>query len=206
MKKRIKIAALCAAVVVLGAVNVPTQTQKTKSKEKSSQQGIFEWAKTDQATMGPAWYQYFSLQKTNISVSSSTPKLSFVVKGEQAEDLKVFELINTSSQNLQLPTQDGSLMMIQEAKNQQGKWQPIEYWRLDWGFGSQIESLNLMPQQSVVFTAPKYSGNFATEVRFKLKLNNQEIFYSDAFKAQIDLNHFKIDKNKLPKKISYLEQ
>ena len=96
--------------------------------------------------------------------------------------------------------------MIQEAKNNKGEWQPIEFWQLDWGFGSHLEDLKLQPQQSVLFTAPKFSGNFATEVRFKLKISAQEIYYSETFKAKIDVGHFQITKSNQQKKISYLEQ
>jgi hypothetical protein len=205
MKRKLKVLLFCGSILVLAASTIPVKNVQKPKVVKSTAPSLLKQNIQPVATMAPAWYQYFNLKKADNLSSDNQSNFKFVKIGEQADNLSIFNLINTSSQTQKLATQDGSLMMIQEAKNQQGKWQPIEYWKFDWGMGATFGTLDLPMQHLVLFTAPQYKGSFATEIRFKLKIDEQNIFYSEAFKANISVSQFRIAEQAQNTKISYLE-
>ncbi|MCU0443290.1 MAG: hypothetical protein MUE85_00130 [Microscillaceae bacterium] len=203
MKRKLKVLLFSGSILVLGALTIPVKNTPPTTVAQSPAPSWFKQNAPSEATMAPAWYQYFDLKKAENIDNNSQITLKFVKVGEQSSQLSIFNLINTSGQAQKITTQDGSLIMIQEAKNPQGKWQPIEYWNFDWGMGATFGTLDLPAQHSVLFTAPQFKGNFATEVRFKLKMNDQTIFYSEPFVAKITASQFKVAEQ--GQKVSYLE-
>jgi hypothetical protein len=99
-------------------------------------------------------------------------------------------LINASDSIVKIERQDGSLIMIQEAKNEEGEWVPIEHWLYSWCGNSYMNPLVLEHGQKVMIPIKKYSGTFETVVRLKLKIG-EVLVYSDPFISSIDLNQFK---------------
>jgi hypothetical protein len=205
MKRKLKVLLFSASILVLGALTIPVKDLQKPEVVKSANPSWFKQNAQPVATMAPAWYQYFNLKKADNLADKPQTTFKFVKIGEQADNLSIFNLVNTSAQIQKLATQDGSLIMIQEAKNTQGKWQPIEYWNFDWGMGATFGTLDLPAQHLVLFTAPQYKGNFATEIRFKLKMDEQTIFYSETFKTKISPSQFRIAEQAKNRKISYLE-
>ncbi len=143
-------------------------------------------------TMLPAWYPYFNPKKTNINIAQNQTLLFENIENNENNEFLHYELTNISPKDITLPTQDGSLLMIREGKNPQGKWQAIEYWRYDWGFSPNFSPFLLKSKEKIFFTAPIFTGNFKTEMRFKLKLDaEKDIFItSPTFKGSVDESQF----------------
>ncbi|MGV3612569.1 MAG: hypothetical protein ACO1N0_16540 [Fluviicola sp.] len=110
------------------------------------------------------------------------------------ENLKVTDyftayLVNTSDSSFGAKRQDGSLIMIQEALNEDGKWMPIEYWVYSGCGNSYFDPLDLSPGKYVMIPIRKYEGNFETQIRLRF-LQGKHLYYSESFKAKIDKSQF----------------
>lgn len=101
-------------------------------------------------------------------------------------------LINTSDTAFTITKQDGSLMMIQEALDNEGNWRPIEYW-VPSSCGNSYYQLRLQPNEYVTVPIRQYEGDFATKVRLRM-YRNSSVFVSKPFETTIDKGLFnKID-------------
>jgi hypothetical protein len=98
-------------------------------------------------------------------------------------------LINTSDATFNAKRQDGSLIMIQEAMDAEGKWQPIEYWVYSGCGNSYFDPLVLTPGNYVMIPIKEYKGSFKTKFRLKMK-KDTSLFYSDTFEGSIDKSQF----------------
>src|SRR5690554_1767318 len=78
--------------------------------------------------------------------------------------------------------------MIQEAKDSIGNWKPIQYWHWDW-CGNTYSTVDLKPNYYALTRTPKFSGDFKTKLRLKLRFFN-EYFYSNEFIGSIDYSQF----------------
>lgn len=94
-------------------------------------------------------------------------------------------LVNTTDNNFYAKKQDGSLIMIQEAMDENGNWQPIEYWVYSGCGNSYFNPLDLASQQYIAIPIRKYSGSFDTQIRLKLKASDELIIYSEPFEGSI---------------------
>ncbi len=156
----------------------------------------------EKGTMQPAWYPYFNPKKAHTIVSNSQTLSFESIENLEKDNFLHYELTNVSAKDIVLPTQDGSLMMIREGKNPDGKWQAIEYWRYDWGFSPNFGQIILKSKQAIFFTAPIYTGNFKTEMRFKLKLDSEKSIFitSPTFKGNVEISQFNLPPKCLGKK------
>lgn len=94
----------------------------------------------------------------------------------------VFIINETNSKQL-LELEDGQVMMIQEAKNENGDWLPIEAWMYS-DCGNSYYSLLLEPRQYGFTRIKQYDGDFETELRLKMQ-NGDSFIYSNTFKGRI---------------------
>ncbi len=79
---------------------------------------------------------------------------------------------------------------IQEAKDVDGKWKPIEF-SFEYemcGTGKNNQSI-LDPKKYVAFAIIKYNGDFKTKIRVKVK-NNNHIYYSNEIVGIINRSQF----------------
>lgn len=90
------------------------------------------------------------------------------------------------------PTYFKSIKMIQEAKDVDGKWKPIEFFQTTPTCVVTNMFLKFNPKQYQAFAVMKYNGNFKTKLRVKVKINN-EIYYSNEFSGQINKSQFNKD-------------
>ncbi len=81
------------------------------------------------------------------------------------------------------------IKMIQEAKDVDGKWKPIEFFQTTPTCVVTNMFLKFNPKQYQAFAVMKYNGNFKTKLRVKVKINN-EIYYSNEFSGQINKSQF----------------
>lgn len=157
--------------------------------------------------MKPAWYRYF-----NPHIYEENAPQKPVIEINKAKSNQQFislHLVNYGKEALSIPTQNGSLIMIQEAKDPEGNWKPIEYWDYQWRDESNFDALVLAHNKGVEIQAPRYQGGFSTQVRFKLKIGDKanNMLYSEVIEAKIDPQQFYLNpeiKAKKKKVISYL--
>lgn len=102
-------------------------------------------------------------------------------------------IVNTSNDTLLIDHQDERVIMIQEAKDELGNWKPIEYWLFS-SCGNSYGYVSLPPKQLALIKVTRYSGNFRTQMRLKLR-NRNTIFYSNIFTGYINKKQFELPSN-----------
>ncbi len=106
-------------------------------------------------------------------------------------------IYNPSEDTLALHTELGMTFMIQEALNESGEWQPIEYWfgaylDIDCVTNPEFYGYILIPSRYALVQKTRiYAGNFKTKIRFRLQFNDQ-IILSNSFRGAININQFKL--------------
>lgn len=145
----------------------------------------------------PAWYRFFRpAPASDLAPGLVSQNLILrKAKAPQQANFLPFELVNPSSSAKILTTQNGSLIMIQEALDPQGKWAPIEYWDFNWEIGSDTTQFVLMPQHAVLVMVPTFTGDFATKIRLKLTTSlppsASQVIYSEVFEGTVKHGQFK---------------
>jgi len=99
-------------------------------------------------------------------------------------------LINTTDSTFNASRQDMSLIMIQEALDKDGNWQPIEYWVYSGCGNSYFYPLELIPNTCVLVPIIKYTGDYETKIRLKFKYD-KKVIYSTSFNGSIQKSQFK---------------
>ena len=89
--------------------------------------------------------------------------------------------------------------MIQEAKDSIGNWKPIQYWHWDW-CGNTYSSIDLKPNHYALTRTPKFSGDFKTKLRLKLRFFNV-YFYSKEYNGSINYSQFAF-----PERLDFFEK
>ncbi|MFK7785465.1 MAG: hypothetical protein AB8B56_10130 [Crocinitomicaceae bacterium] len=153
-----------------------------------------------------AWYQCENPEKVDSTMVNREPGkiyFDFAVnetpkkpkKGQFSwlenypEDYFVSYLVNTTDSIFRATRQDGSLMMIQEALDEDGNWSPIEFWVHSGCGNSYFNPLELNPNECILVPIKRYTGDFKTYVRLRFKYGNQVLF-SNTFEASIDPSQF----------------
>ncbi len=98
-------------------------------------------------------------------------------------------IINKSNSMVSLLYESISgFVMIQEAQDSIGNWNPIQYWHWNW-CGNTYALVDLKPNYYALTRTPKFSGKKNTKMRLKLKVYEQ-FFYSNEFYGSIDYSQF----------------
>ncbi|MCT4580252.1 MAG: hypothetical protein N4A35_02455 [Flavobacteriales bacterium] len=116
--------------------------------------------------------------------------MSFVWLGDAPKGYFTAYLVNTTDSIFNADRQDGSLIMIQEAIDKNGDWQPIEYWVYSGCGNSYFSPLKLPAGKCVMVPIKKYEGSYKTKIRLKFKIGKQ-VIYSGTFDGAINLEQFK---------------
>lgn len=91
---------------------------------------------------------------------------------------------------------------IQEAKDINGNWKPIEYYYNFGGCGNpESYYFKLLSKNYMIYPIIKYGGNFKTKLRVKL-YNKGNIYYSNEFEGFINQSQFDITKFRNKFKVS----
>ncbi len=96
-------------------------------------------------------------------------------------------LVNVTDKQQAFNASNSRLYIIQEAKDENGEWKPIEYLPSSW-CGNSYHSVVLQPKQYWEFTAPRYAGKMPTTVRFALTGTGP--IYSNEFEGSINPQQF----------------
>jgi len=101
----------------------------------------------------------------------------------------VFVVNETHSDKLFTP-RDRYIAAIQEAKDRNGKWHPIESKKFDF-VGKGRWALIIHPQEYAVFITSKFKGPFKTLMRIRLRTGGVT-YISKAFEGSIDERQFRL--------------
>lgn len=101
-------------------------------------------------------------------------------------------IINLGKSTIWLVQQDLKIQMIQEAKDRNGNWKPIEFWNYS-RCGHSYGNLILKSNEIAIFKVLRYSGDFQTEIRLKIK-SGKYTYYSDPFNGSVNQSQFEIPK------------
>jgi len=99
-------------------------------------------------------------------------------------------IVNASMVPVKFAASDARLYVVQEARGADGKWAPIEYLPASW-CGNSYHTMTLPSGTHWQFLAPRYGGTFATKLRVKVSLGNDDpslvprVFYSNEFAGRI---------------------
>lgn len=136
-------------------------------------------------------------------LNSSTNVLDSVDSSEKSDENQVLEhgqiknwvnnypvyIVNSTDTIISLTYESLSgFVMIPEAKDSLGNWKPIQYWHWNW-CGNTYSSIDLKPNHYVLTRIPKFSGEFKTKLRLKLRFFNK-LYYSKEFNGSINQSQF----------------
>lgn len=131
--------------------------------------------------------------KAKINDQNKTENEINLILEKTEENQYSIYVLNKTIDSLSISKQDWSLYLIQEAKNKNGEWKPIEYWQYA-TCGNSYLSNKLEPNGILKTKSIAYNGNFETKIRFKL-LNNNHVYYSNPVIGLVNLSQFLIPKN-----------
>lgn len=99
------------------------------------------------------------------------------------------KIFNNTADTLNVTTHiGGTLIGIQEAKDEKGNWRPIEYWFND-RCGNSFDNVQLAPDEYLNFYIPRYYGSFKTKLRLRF-LIGAKTFTSKEWDGRIDKKQF----------------
>ena len=131
--------------------------------------------------------------KAKISGQSKSENEINLIAEKPNDSLYSIYVFNKTTDSLKISSQDWHLFLIQEAKNQNGDWKPIEYWKYSW-CGNSYLSDKLEPYGILKTETEVYNGNFETQIRFKL-LNDDKVYFSNSMTGFVNLSQFQIPNN-----------
>jgi hypothetical protein len=100
---------------------------------------------------------------------------------------------NPTTKITSIPVQGVATEIIQEAKDKNGNWRPIEYWVSGFCANGVWEYI-LKPNYYVVTSIYKYSGEFKTDLRIKFRRGGK-IYYSNSFRGSINRGQFALNED-----------
>ncbi|QQS29019.1 MAG: WG repeat-containing protein [Sphingobacteriales bacterium] len=93
-------------------------------------------------------------------------------------------LINASNNIVNIHTENGLMKIIQQAKNEKGEWKDIEHFVHNF-CGNYNYEVPVAPNEFQIFATPIFKGDFNTQRRFKLEIEDHMI-YSNSYSGQIN--------------------
>ncbi|WP_196888508.1 hypothetical protein [Aureivirga sp. CE67] len=113
---------------------------------------------------------------------------------------KSFKIKNLTLKDYLISSETG-FDIIQEAKDENGKWKPIEYSIQK--IGTIVYMTHDIPSNSEIeFAMPRYKGEFETELRINVILGGYGILTSKPYKGSINLSQFEVSEEILDSKYS----
>ncbi|HVK83384.1 MAG TPA: hypothetical protein VM513_04705 [Kofleriaceae bacterium] len=101
-------------------------------------------------------------------------------------------VVNDSLMPVPFQAQDSRLEILHEAKDEHGDWKPIEFLPSSW-CGNSYHTLTLPAGRHWEFTAPHYTGTYATKLRVKVVAGDhqhEQVLYSNEFAGRINPTQF----------------
>jgi|SRR5690606_37601337 len=112
-------------------------------------------------------------------------------------------LANSTSRRQAFAASDSRLNIVQEAKDKDGEWKPVEYLPSSW-CGNSYHTVFLDPGEYWEFAAARFTGEQKTMLRFRLDLrrgDQPKYIYSNEFEGSINPKQFTVQKPYTPQGI-----
>ena len=124
----------------------------------------------------------------SLVASEQHKKTPLIIYAKKISDT-IFHLFiyNSSRKDVIVHGSDTRLQILQEAKDKNGEWRPIEYWKTY--TVEQAIFYPLQPKNTLRIESAAYSGSFKTKVRFKF-INNNKYYYSNIIDTEINPSQF----------------
>lgn len=127
-------------------------------------------------------------QEDSIKSSNVKQKIEQEKTDSWVNNYPVF-IVNYTDTIISLTYEDISgFKMVQEAKDSIGTWKPIQYWHWNW-CGNAYSSIDLKPKYFALTRTPKFSGEYRTKLRLKMRFFNKT-YYSNEFNGRINYSQF----------------
>lgn len=117
-----------------------------------------------------------------IHVIAAPEAISLVEEGLQGMKVRV---LNYTDEARKIPTLDYCLYLVQEARDSEGIWRPIEQFPAAICSFSYFSVL-LEPKEYWEFDVPRYTGTFKTRLRFALLTETGHFVYSQEFVGAVN--------------------
>lgn len=127
---------------------------------------------------------HFKTQNTNYIKVDTT---DITVFADKFFGYKI-QFINGTNDTIHIPTQDGRIKLIQQAKNEKGEWLDIEKY-INSFCGNSYYTLQMPPKHYQIFITPITKGNVKTKLRFRLNLKDT-IIYSNEYYGTINQGQY----------------
>lgn len=95
-----------------------------------------------------------------------------------------FYIVNNSDELIKLSAADSRLSVIAEVLYK-GEWKPIEYLPTVW-CGNSYHHVYLRQNEYWEFVVPKFSGEIATKLRYRLEIGKETFIYSNEIATSIN--------------------
>ena len=133
-------------------------------------------------------------KKIDFEIESKKDNVYIVAQPEVATDFAGTRgmrllLVNLSDKTAAFNACDSRLNVVQEAKDKNGNWKPIEYLPSSW-CGNSYHSVLLPANEYWEFPAPRYTGEIKTKLRFKLTDQDGWTLVSNEFDGSINIEQF----------------
>lgn len=130
----------------------------------------------------------FYTEKLALFIADTTESKKY---WERMNGLFPVYLINASSKPRELAAEEGTFILIQEAKDPNGIWRPIEYWHIRDPFIKARYLKTLEPNTMLEIGMPRYHGEFKTMLRVRVLLNQHgRCIYSNQYEGHINKSQF----------------
>jgi hypothetical protein len=114
-------------------------------------------------------------------------------------------LVNGTNKTSRFSATDSRIGIVQEAKDKDGCWKPIEHLPSSW-CGNSYHGVFLEPKDCWVFSTPRYEGSIKTTLRFTLPLSVGKVIHSNEFEGSVNPGQFARRKPKFHSKPINKEQ
>lgn len=98
-------------------------------------------------------------------------------------------IVNALGEPVMFNAADSRLRVIQEARDADGRWAPIEYIPSS-SCGNSFHRLGLPAGQYWEFTVPRYRGAIATQLRIRAHVDDAGVIYSNVFNGSVNAAQF----------------
>ena len=167
-------------------IDIITSEEKTcrrLAERKSSESYITEYKKDEYSNYEEYLIEYRedslhwdSLAKTENEIANNM-------------DMAIW-IQNISPDTIFFPIQDGSLIGVLEAIDNENSWKPIQYWWFSW-CGNSYNDLTLLPNNSIQIGVNNIRGEIETTMRLKIH-GRDTLYISNEFFGKISLDDFEL--------------
>ena len=149
----------------------------------------------DRRALGGFWASRNFPKRINDLVKNSKPTLYLLALPDEETVFSrrykggTLLLINGTNKASRFSATDSRIGIVQEAKDKDGCWKPIEHLPSSW-CGNSYHGVFLEPKDCWVFSTPRYEGSIKTTLRFTLPLSGGKVIHSNEFEGSVNPGQF----------------